>query len=140
MPVHLYGQPADMDPIMEMARRHRLVVIEDAAQAHGAEYKGRPVGSIGDMACFSFYPGKNLGAYGEAARSQPAMPGMQTPSVCCAIGDRIASITTYSGIQLPHGRVSGRDPAGEAAPSGEVDGSAARGGEIQRNAGRMGVE
>jgi dTDP-4-amino-4,6-dideoxygalactose transaminase len=65
LPVHLYGQAADMDPIMEIVRRHGLVVIEDAAQAHGARYKGRPVGSIGDMACFSFYPGKNLGAYGE---------------------------------------------------------------------------
>lgn len=65
LPVHLYGQSADMDPIMEIARRHGLVVIEDAAQAHGAKYKNRPVGSIGDMACFSFYPGKNLGAYGE---------------------------------------------------------------------------
>jgi dTDP-4-amino-4,6-dideoxygalactose transaminase len=54
-----------MDPIMDVARRHGLIVIEDAAQAHGAKYKGRPVGSIGDMACFSFYPGKNLGAYGE---------------------------------------------------------------------------
>jgi dTDP-4-amino-4,6-dideoxygalactose transaminase len=65
LPVHLYGQPADMDPIMEIARRHGLLVIEDAAQAHGAEYKGRRVGSIGDMGCFSFYPGKNLGACGE---------------------------------------------------------------------------
>jgi dTDP-4-amino-4,6-dideoxygalactose transaminase len=65
MPVHLYGQPADMDPIMEIARRHKLVLIEDAAQAHGAEYKGRRAGSMGDLACFSFYPGKNLGAYGE---------------------------------------------------------------------------
>ena len=65
LPIHLYGQAADMDPIMEIARRHGLVVIEDAAQAHGAKYKGRPVGSIGDLACFSFYPGKNLGAYGE---------------------------------------------------------------------------
>ncbi len=65
LPVHLYGQPADMDPIMEVARRHGLVVIEDAAQAHGAKYKGRTVGSIGDIACFSFYPAKNLGAYGE---------------------------------------------------------------------------
>lgn len=65
LPVHLYGQSADMDPIMEIARRRRLLVIEDAAQAHGAKYKGRSVGSIGDMACFSFYPGKNLGAYGE---------------------------------------------------------------------------
>jgi dTDP-4-amino-4,6-dideoxygalactose transaminase len=65
LPVHLYGQTADMDPILEVARRHGLIVIEDAAQAHGAQYKGRPAGSIGDMACFSFYPGKNLGAYGE---------------------------------------------------------------------------
>jgi dTDP-4-amino-4,6-dideoxygalactose transaminase len=66
MPVHLYGQPADMDPILAIARKHGLVVIEDAAQAHGAEYKGRRAGSLGDLACFSFYPGKNLGAYGEA--------------------------------------------------------------------------
>jgi dTDP-4-amino-4,6-dideoxygalactose transaminase len=65
LPVHLYGQPADMDPIMEIARARGLVVIEDAAQAHGAEYKGRRVGGIGDLGCFSFYPGKNLGAYGE---------------------------------------------------------------------------
>jgi dTDP-4-amino-4,6-dideoxygalactose transaminase len=65
LPVHLYGHPADMDPIMEVARGHGLVVIEDAAQAHGAKYKSRSVGSIGDIACFSFYPGKNLGAYGE---------------------------------------------------------------------------
>src|ERR1700681_808704 len=65
LPVPLYGQPADMNPIMEVARRRGLVVIEDAAQAHGAKCKGRPVGSIGDIACFSFYPGKNLGAYGE---------------------------------------------------------------------------
>jgi len=65
IPVHLYGQTADMDPILAVARKHGLVVIEDAAQAHGAEYKGRRAGSLGDMACFSFYPGKNLGAYGE---------------------------------------------------------------------------
>lgn len=65
LPVHLYGQPADMDPILDIARRRNLLVIEDAAQAHGAEYKGRKTGSIGDMGCFSFYPGKNLGAYGE---------------------------------------------------------------------------
>ena len=65
LPVHLYGNPADMDPILEIARRHNLVVIEDAAQAHAAEYRGRRCGSIGDMGCFSFYPGKNLGAYGE---------------------------------------------------------------------------
>src|SRR5260370_3655116 len=64
--VHLYGQPADMDAILDLARRHHLVVIEDAAQAHGAEYKGRRVGAIGDIGCFSFYPTKNLGSAGEA--------------------------------------------------------------------------
>ena len=65
MPVHLYGQPADMDPILEIARRRGLTVIEDAAQAHGSEYHGRRCGSIAEIAGFSFYPGKNLGAYGE---------------------------------------------------------------------------
>jgi dTDP-4-amino-4,6-dideoxygalactose transaminase len=65
LPVHLYGQSADMDPILEIARRHKLIVIEDAAQAHGAEYRGRRVGSMGDIGCFSFYPTKNLGAAGE---------------------------------------------------------------------------
>ena len=65
LPVHLHGLMADMGPIMEVARRHGLVVIEDAAQSHGAEYKGCSAGSIGDIGCFSFYPGKNLGAYGE---------------------------------------------------------------------------
>jgi dTDP-4-amino-4,6-dideoxygalactose transaminase len=66
MPVHLYGTCADMDPILDLARRHNLIVIEDAAQAQGAEYKGRRAGSMGQLAAFSFYPGKNLGAYGEA--------------------------------------------------------------------------
>jgi dTDP-4-amino-4,6-dideoxygalactose transaminase len=65
IPVHLYGQMVDMNPLMEIARRHKLLVIEDASQAHGAEYQGRRAGSIGDFGCFSFYPGKNLGAYGE---------------------------------------------------------------------------
>lgn len=66
IPVHLYGQCADMDPILEIARRHDLAVIEDAAQAIGSEYKGRRAGSIGDVGCFSFYPTKNLGAFGDA--------------------------------------------------------------------------
>jgi len=66
MPVHLYGHPVDMDPVMEIAERHDLIVIEDASQAHGARYKGRRVGSLGHAAAFSLYPGKNLGAYGDA--------------------------------------------------------------------------
>lgn len=65
MPVHLYGQPADMEPINQVARKHGLRVIEDAAQAHGARYQGRRVGGLGDAAGFSFYPGKNLGALGD---------------------------------------------------------------------------
>src|SRR5512136_1644140 len=65
IPVHLYGQPADMDPIVAIASEHGLFVIEDACQAHGAEYRGQRVGTLGDAACFSFYPGKNLGAYGD---------------------------------------------------------------------------
>ena len=76
IPVHLFGQTADMDPILAIAREHGLFVIEDACQAHGALYKGKPAGSLGDAGCFSFYPGKNLGAYGEAGAvvtgSEPA--------------------------------------------------------------------
>jgi dTDP-4-amino-4,6-dideoxygalactose transaminase len=66
IPVHLYGQCTDMDSILEIAQRHNLYVIEDACQAHGAEYKGKKAGTIGHIGCFSFYPGKNLGAWGEA--------------------------------------------------------------------------
>jgi len=66
IPVHLYGQTAEMGRIAEIARAHNLLVVEDAAQAHGAGYRGRPAGSLGHAGCFSFYPGKNLGAYGEA--------------------------------------------------------------------------
>ena len=66
LPVHLYGQPADLDPILTIARKHKLMVLEDAAQAHGARYKGRRVGSHGDAVAWSFYPGKNLGAMGDA--------------------------------------------------------------------------
>jgi len=76
LPVHLHGLMADMDPIIDIARRHGLVVIEDAAQSHGAEYKGRRAGSIGDVGCFSFYPGKNLGAYGEGGAAVTNNPDL----------------------------------------------------------------
>jgi len=66
IPIHLYGQPADMDPVITLSKKYNLKIVEDAAQAHGAEYKGRKVGTLGNIACFSFYPGKNLGAYGDA--------------------------------------------------------------------------
>lgn len=74
LPVHLYGHPAEMDSINAVARAHRIVVIEDAAQAHGAEYRGRRAGSLADIACFSFYPTKNLGAFGEAGAVVTADP------------------------------------------------------------------
>lgn len=66
VPVHLYGQSADLDPILAIARKYNLIVIEDACQAHGARYRGKSLGALGDVGCFSFYPGKNLGAYGDA--------------------------------------------------------------------------
>jgi dTDP-4-amino-4,6-dideoxygalactose transaminase len=66
IPVHLYGQPADMDPIRALAKKHELFIIGDAAQAHGATYKGTPIAQLADITCYSFYPGKNLGAYGDA--------------------------------------------------------------------------
>ena len=65
MPVHLYGHPFDIDPLLEICRKHKLPLVEDAAQAHGAKYKGKSIGTFGRMSCFSFYPGKNLGACGE---------------------------------------------------------------------------
>jgi dTDP-4-amino-4,6-dideoxygalactose transaminase len=65
MPVHLYGQCVDMNAVLEIARRYQLVVIEDACQSHGARYKGKQSGTLGNLGCFSFYPGKNLGAYGD---------------------------------------------------------------------------
>jgi dTDP-4-amino-4,6-dideoxygalactose transaminase len=80
IPVHLYGQAADMDEIMDVARRHRLWVIEDAAQAHGALYRGRQCGAIGDVACFSFYPSKNLGGYGDGG-----MLTTQSPEIAARV-------------------------------------------------------
>jgi dTDP-4-amino-4,6-dideoxygalactose transaminase len=77
IPVHLFGQPADMDPILEFARANGLFVVEDAAQAHGAEYKGRKAGTMSDAGCFSFYPGKNLGAFGEAGAVVTNDPELQ---------------------------------------------------------------
>src|SRR4029078_271901 len=66
LPVHLYGQPADMEPLLDVSKRHGIPIVEDVAQAHGATYRGQKAGTMGVSGCFSFYPGKNLGAYGEA--------------------------------------------------------------------------
>ena len=122
MPVHLYGQPADLDALMEIAERHGLWVIEDAAQAHGAEFGGRRCGSIGHLACFSFYPGKNLGAYGDAG----AVTGNDP-----AVLDRIRRMrdhgrtTKYEHdrgrVRRAHRCAAGRHPRREAAPPRGVD-------------------
>lgn len=84
LPVHLYGQPCDMDAIMALAKEHNLRVIEDASQAHGAKWGGRRVGSFGDVACFSFYPGKNLGAYGDGGAVVSSSEGLIESIRCYA--------------------------------------------------------
>jgi dTDP-4-amino-4,6-dideoxygalactose transaminase len=86
MPVHLYGQAVDMDPILALAEAHDLLVVEDACQAHGARYKGRRVGSLGHAAAFSFYPGKNLGAYGD---------GGIVVTRCASLADRVRELRNY---------------------------------------------
>ncbi|MBI5050218.1 MAG: DegT/DnrJ/EryC1/StrS family aminotransferase [Nitrospirae bacterium] len=98
IPVHLYGQPADMDSVMAIARQDKLKVIEDACQAHGAEYKGKRVGSIGDIGCFSFYPGKNLGAYGDG--------GMIT-TTDNILADRVRMLRNYGQREKYHHLVKG---------------------------------
>ena len=98
IPVHLFGQAADMDPILEVARRHRLKVIEDAAQAFGADYKGRKVGALGDVACLSFFPSKNLGAYGDAG-----MVVTNDPELAA----RIRMITVHGAREKYHHEVLG---------------------------------
>lgn len=93
IPVHLYGQAADLDPLMALAREHNLLIIEDAAQAHGALYKGRPCGSFGVAGCFSFYPGKNLGAYGD---------GGAVVSNDSSVADRIRMFRNYGQSRKYH--------------------------------------
>ena len=98
LPVHLYGQPADMDPIMAFARQHGLKVIEDNAQSQGARYKGRRTGSLGDAAGHSFYPGKNLGAFGEAG-------AITTDDA--ALADRVRTLRNYGSKKKYYNEVKG---------------------------------
>lgn len=94
MPVHLYGQPADMEPIAAIARKHRLAVVEDAAQAHAARYRGKRVGTLGIAAGFSFYPTKNLRAFGDPAPWSPTMRRSLLRSVAGATTVRRKSTVT----------------------------------------------
>jgi dTDP-4-amino-4,6-dideoxygalactose transaminase len=100
IPVHLYGQPADMDMIVEIARKHGLKVIEDAAQAHGALYKGRKCGSLGDAAAFSFYPGKNLGAFGDGGAVTTNDP---------VLADKLFSLRNYGSPRRYHHELLGEN-------------------------------
>lgn len=88
LPIHLYGLPADMDPLLHLARQHRLRVVEDAAQAIGSEYRGRQVGGLGDAGCFSFYPTKNLGAFGDGGLATTQDP---------VLAERIVRLRVYGG-------------------------------------------
>lgn len=99
IPVHLYGQPADMDPILKFAKKHELKVIEDAAQSHGATYKGRVAGSLADAAAFSFYPGKNLGALGDAGAAVTNDPDIaEKVRAIGNYGSKIKYHNIYKGI------------------------------------------
>jgi len=98
IPVHLYGQPADMDAIKKVARRHNLKIVEDACQAHGARYKGVRVGTLGDIAAFSFFPGKNLGAYGDGG-------GVVTNNA--RLAERVRIYRTFGGRDKYHFQTRG---------------------------------
>lgn len=99
MPVHLYGQPADLDPILALARQHGLVVIEDAAQAHGARYKGQRIGAHGDVVCWSFYPGKNLGALGDGGAITTNRPDLADRiRVLRNYGSRVKYVNEVQGV------------------------------------------
>jgi len=100
LPVHLYGHPVDMDPIMELAEQYGLWVLEDAAHAHGARYKGRRTGSLGHIAAFSFYPGKNLGAYGDGGAITTSDPELdQKVRVLRYVGQRVKFVHEVIGFQ-----------------------------------------
>ena len=129
IPVHLYGQPADMGAIMAIARKHGLWVIEDCAQAHLARYRGQQVGTFGDAATYSFYPGKNLGAMGDAGAIVTKRADL---------AERMAMLARHGGLeqasapdrghQQPPGWSAGGDPVGKASASCALDGGTTGGG------------
>lgn len=100
LPVHLYGHPVDMDPIMDLAKKHKLWVLEDASHAHGGRYKGRRVGSLGHMAAFSFYPSKNMGAYGDGGAITTSDPELdQKVRMLRYVGQRVKFVHEVIGFQ-----------------------------------------
>jgi len=100
IPVHLYGHPVDMDPLMELAKQHNLWVLEDASHAHGAKYKGRRAGSLGHIAAFSFYPAKNMGAYGDGGAITTSDPELdQKVRMLRYVGQRVKFVHEVIGFQ-----------------------------------------
>jgi dTDP-4-amino-4,6-dideoxygalactose transaminase len=99
MPVHLYGHPANMDPLLQIAKERKLFIVEDAAQAHGATYKGRLCGTMGDIGCFSFYPGKNLGAFGDGGAIVTRNPALaEKISLLRNYGQKVKYVHTMKGF------------------------------------------
>ncbi len=110
-----------MDPLLELCRARGIHVVEDACQAHGARYRGRPVGSLGDAGCFSFYPTKNLGAWGDGGALVTSNPTSPPECGCCVPTARRSATTTASRGHRSPARAPGSDPPGEARPPGGVE-------------------
>ena len=117
IPVHLFGRPVDMDPLLALCRERGIAVIEDACQAHGALYRGRPVGSLGDAGCFSFYPTKNLGGWGDGGALVTSDPALDAQGPPAALARRGHPPPPRAGHRHPPPRhPAGGDPRGQAAP------------------------
>ena len=127
LPVHLYGHPADLDPLLELARRRGIPLVEDACQAIGAQYKGRPVGALGGIGALSFYPTKNLGAFGDGGAVLVERPGARgAPAAAAQRRPERPLPPRGRRHQQPPGRDAGGDPARQAGAPRGLDGAAAR--------------
>ena len=126
IPVHLFGRPVEMDPLLALCRERGIAVIEDACQAHGALYKGRPVGSLGDAGCFSFYPTKNLGGWGDGGALVTSDAELDAQGAAAALARRGHPPPPRAGHRHPPPRhPAGGDPRGQAAPPRRTGTSAA---------------
>ena len=128
IPVHLFGATVDLDPILELAREAGIHVIEDACQAHGARYRGRRVGTLGALGCFSFYPAKNLGAWGDGGAVVTSAPGARRPRAAAALPRRAPALPPPRGRRdRAAGRAAGGGAAAQAHAPGRLERRAPRG-------------
>ena len=121
MPVHLHGRVADMDPILALARRYGLIVIEDAAQAHGAEYRGRRAGTFGDIGCFSFYASKNWVLPAKGAPQYQTIQNFSSACACCGTGALNTKVSTSYEATITGWRICKGDFTRQASVLGRVD-------------------